>query len=1033
MKKNALRKDILIEIIKTKNRYLSLFLITALGVAFFSGIRASAPDMRLSADAYYDESNLMDIRIASTLGLTTEDTEAIAKIEGIKQVMPSYNTDVLCDLGDEQAVLRLMSVPDTINKIDITKGRLPESASECLVDSNFLDTTDYELGDTITVESGENEDLQDTLKETGFTIVGAGNSSYYLSLSRGTSTIGSGSIHSFVIIPKDSFSLEVYTEIYATIEGVSEISSYTDEYEDTVATVVKRVEAIADERAQIRYDSVLADAEKEIADAKQEIADAEQKLADAAAELEQGRQEIADGKQELADHEQEIADGWIQIAEQETVIENGQAEIDAGWQSIYAGEAQLADGKAQLSAAEEEVRTGRAALDEQSLLAAESEIASQRAQLSQAENTLNESKAKLSSSQAELDSGIAKLEESRQELLDGEAELQTARETLANAAEELTLGETEYEEAKADSEPKIADAKQKIADAETELADLEVPAWYVLSRQSIQTYVEYGQNADRIHAIGTVFPLLFFIVAALVCLTTMTRMVEEERTQIGVLKALGYRKLDISAKYIVYALSASLLGSLTGLVIGQKILPLFIIDAYKILYPTLPDILTPLNFTYSVTSTAAAVLCTTLATFLACYKELASVPAKLMRPAAPKSGKRIFLERIGFLWKRLNFSVKSTARNLFRYKKRFFMTLFGIGGCMALIVVGFGLNDSISSIGNLQYSRIHIYDSSISLENEIEEKERQKIFQTVTSDPDVMDAMLIKQSSIDVESGGTERSAYVIIPENPEEIHSYISLQDRVTGASYELSDRGVIITEKLASLLKVKTGDSIYLKDEDTEQTKVTITAITENYFYHYVYMTPGLYEQLYGSAPEYNGILTINAGQDAAFEAAFKNTYMAETSVSGIVFTTDSAATASDMLESMDAIIYILIISAGLLAFVVLYNLNNINVSERKRELATLKVLGFYDLEISQYVVRENVCLTVIGIIAGAFLGVFLHQYVIQTTEVDLTMFGRIISWKSYLYSTLLTASFSGIVNLVMHFKLKKIDMVESMKSVE
>ena len=1110
MRKKALHKDFFMEIKKTRNRYISLLLIVALGVAFYSGVRGSDPDMRLSADQYYDESNLMDIRILSTLGLTREDVTAIQEIEGVKAVMPAFSADVLSELPEGQTVLKMMSVPETINQISVTSGRLPEAENECLVDNRFLEQTEYEIGDIVIVESGTEDDIKDTLSVTEFTIVGAGNTSYYLSLDRGSSSIGGGTVDSFIIIPESAFSLEVYTEVYATVQGASELTSYTDDYDDWVDVVVERIEAIADARSQIRYDEIMTEAREAIADAEAEIADAEEKLADAKAEIEQGRADIESAEAEIASQTKELEDAQATLQNQEAALSQGQTEINNGWNTIASQRTELESGKAQLAAGEEEWQTGKTALEagrqeleaktqelesgksqleglknqllelqsayelnpneilaaqigeleagiaqlEPTLTAGEMEIAAGWQSLGENETTINAARTKLDetaaqlaqgeseiasaeqllmSKQAEIDSGKSQIAAAKQTIADGWTALDDGKEEIANARNELADGEAEYEDAVAENEPKIADAKQEIEDAKAELEDLEVPEWFVLSRRSLQAYVEYGQNADRIGAIGTVFPVIFFLVAALVCLTTMTRMVEEQRTQIGTLKALGYSKGSIAGKYILYALSASLLGSLIGLVIGQKVFPAIIINAYKILYQTLPKILTPLNFEYSVTSTAMAVICTTGATVFACYKVLMAVPAELMRPAAPKAGKRVLLERIGFIWKHLNFSMKSTIRNLVRYKKRFFMTVFGIGGCTALLVVGFGLKDSITSIGSLQFSKVHIYDSEISLENDISEEKRQALTDMIENDADIVDSMEFAKTTIDAGDGNVTKNACLLIPENPSKLYHFVSLQDRTTGETYELTDEGVIITEKLAKLLSVKVGDTIYLKDDETSKVDVVITAITENYFFHYIYMSPAVYEALFNEAPLYETIFTNNADDSEKFEAEFSKKYMDSEAVSGVSFVSATASNIADMLKSLDIITYVLVVSAGLLAFIVLYNLNNINVSERMRELATLKVLGFYDGEVSQYVIRENIWLTAIGIIAGLLMGRLLHRYVILTAEVDMTMFGRNIELQSFLSSILLTFVFSGIVNLIMHFKLKKINMVESMKSVE
>jgi len=1066
MKKRALHKDFFMEIKKTRNRYLSLLLIVALGVAFYSGVRSSNPDMRLSADSYYDESNLMDIRILSTLGLTALDVTAIGEIEGVKEVMPAFSSDVLCRLTEGEMVLKMMSIPETINQITVTSGRLPEAGNECLVDNHFIKQTGYEIGDTFTVESGSPDDISDALSVTEFTIVGTGNTSYYLSRERGSSDIGAGTVDSFVIIPESSFSLEAYTEVYVTVHGVLELTAYSDAYDDAVEVIVERIEAIADTRAQIRYDDIVTDAKEAIADAEAEITDAKKKLSDAKDEIEQGRADLESGESQLATRTKELEDAQTTLKSQESALSQGQAEINNGWENIASKQTELEAGKAELALAEEEWQAGKAALDaarqdleaqaneaalaldseaiiaesrliiakqEASLEAGRAQLDETAAQLAAGESELESAKQLLINEQAALDSGKSQIESAKQTIANGWSEIDKAKEEIADARIKLSDGEAEYDEAVAENEPKIADGEQEIADAKEELKKLAVPEWYVLSRLYLQDYVEYGQNADRIGAIGTVFPMIFFLVAALVCLTTMTRMVEEQRTQIGTLKALGYSKASIARKYIYYAISASLLGSLIGLLVGQKVFPAIIINAYKVLYESLPEILTPMNFEYSVTAASLAIICTTGAAVFACYKELIAVPAELMRPTAPKAGKRVFLERINLIWKHLSFSMKSTIRNLIRYKKRFFMTVFGIGGCTALLVVGFGLKDSISSIGELQFSKVHIYDSEISLKDDISEEESLAFAKTIENDDDIEAALYVDKRTLDVGYGNVEKNAYLIVPENPDKLQTFILLHDRITKESYPLTDDGIIITEKLAKLLDVSVGDTIYLKDGETSRVEASVTAITENYFFHYVYMSPNVYESLFDETPIYQDILINNVDQSETFENDLSKRYMSIESVAGVSFLSSLALSIANMLSSLDIITYVLVISAGLLAFIVLYNLNNINVSERMRELATLKVLGFYDGEVTKYVYRENIWLTAIGIIAGLIMGAFLHQYVILTAEVDMTMFGRHVQLNSYIYSILLTFVFSGVINLVMHFKLKKINMVESMKSIE
>lgn len=1151
MKKRALKKDIYMEIRKTLNRFLSIFLITALGVAFFAGIRASKPDMQLSADAFYDESNLMDLRVLGTLGLTDGDVEAIRQVEGVRDVMPVHSVDMFCQLPEDQVTAQVMSVPDLMNKIQVREGRMPEKENECLVDYKLLTSGKCKLGDTITLKSGSEDSTEDLVNRDTFTVVGAGTTSYYMSLDRGTTSIGSGSLDGFLVVQPSVFVQDFYTQICVTAEGARELTCYTDSYDDLVDELVERMEALEEERSTIRYAEVQKEGAEKIADAEKEIADGERKLEDAGEELEDarvkladgekkladGRREIADGEKELAEKEQElldgkqeIADGWKKIneAKEKLVLatiqyekgyaqyEKGKARIDAGLQELEAGRAQYEQAKASLgmldagisqaqkgldllqpplyerwqyltaqenlsaeeqqdllqleglknqieqdgkgswgekiagaAAALSELHANRAAVvagmkqyeDAKAQLdAGAAELAAAKKELDDASDQIDAGNSKayygeqdLKEAEAEIADGEQKIADARKELADGKAELLDAEKEYEDALKEFRDGEQEYEDARVESEEEIADARVKIADAKEELADLEQPKWYVLDRQYIQTYVEYGSDADRIGAIGEVFPVIFFLVAALVSLTTMTRMVEEQRTQIGTLKALGYGKGAIAAKYIIYALASSLTGSLLGLVVGQKILPEVIIGAYKILYNNLPVTLTPLNLRYSVAATLVAVLCTTGAALLACYKELNAVPAQLMRPAAPKAGKRVFLEYLPFLWRRLNFSQKAAVRNLIRYKKRFFMTVFGIGGCMALLLVGFGLKDSILTIGDGQYGEVFSYSGSIGIDKDAAEEERDALLSKVANDKRITHSMEARETAMDVEKAGVTKSAQLIVPRDPEELNDYIHLQDRESKESYALEDDSVIISEKLARLLEVSEGDQILLKEDDTEQVEVTVAHITENYFQHYIYMTKELYEKLYGEAPVWNEILLRTTQTDEEFEKAMQLEYMEADGVLDLTFISGTAERVANMLKSMDLVIYVLVVSAALLAFVVLYNLNNININERQRELATLKVLGFYDDEVSTYVNRENVMLTLIGAAVGVLMGIALHRFVLVTAEIDILMFGRIIAFRSYGYSILLTFVFSAIVNWVMFFKLRAINMVESLKSVE
>ena len=1354
----ALRKEFWMEIRKSKSRFISILLIVALGVAFFSGIQASSPDMRYSGDAYYDESSLMDIKVVGTMGLTSDDVSSIESIDGIESAEGAWSTDVMCGEGQKQKVLHIESINDAVNKLDVQEGRLPEKSGEIFLDSTFASANEYKVGDKVALR----EDGDSTLLVTAeYTVVGTGRSPLYISFNRGNTTLGTGEVNGFGYVLPEDFDQEIYTQIYVTVHGAKGLTSYTDGYENLIAKIKGRVENIADDRCQIRLAAVKADAQEEIDDAQKKLDDgkkeADEKLADAKEELdkgekdlEDGRKEYEDGKSQLEDAKTELADGKKQLEDAKTELADGKtqledakaqladgksqlesaksqlsssksqldtarSQLDDGWSQVNAAKAQLADGQAQLDSAQKQVTSGLAELEEnqktldenkakladgkaqleageqqletakqtlttkqseldqskaeitagqqqiestrtqlnaqkqqitdglsqvsageaqlqegisalesakaqltelqsqletvrasynaalenpdasqeeidilaaqvsaleeqeaavtQQIQASEAQIESQRQQLAatrselesglaavedglsqlsqkeselnagreqitagqaeidagwiqiqEQENTLAASKAEieageqelekgqkqlkaakkklskaqkeidsnaetLAAGQAELDANVAKLNDSEaqyasgleqyhsgarqiaeneakltsgeqeiaeneakladgekeiadnekkladgeKEITDNEKKLQDAVKDLKKGEKDLADGKKEYEDAKKDAEDEIAENQQKLDDAKKELEDLEMPEWMVTDREELPEYTDYGDNADRLRNIGQVFPVIFFLVAALISLTTMTRMVEEQRTQIGTLKALGYKKSAIAAKYICYAFFATLLGSVLGMLIGEKIIPYIIITAYGIMYHNVANTIS-IDYQpgFALIASAASVVCTVGATLFASGKELQETPASLMRPPAPKEGKRVLLERLTFIWKHLSFSWKSTIRNLFRYKKRLIMTVFGIAGSMGLMLVGFGIQDSISDIAAIQYRELQHYDGMVIEDSDATEEEHAELFEYMKENEQIAHCNRVQMTKISAPKGSSNISIYLFVPESLSEFAKDVTLKNRITGETYELTDEGAAISEKTASLLGLKVGDMIPLKKGDKEY-KVRVAVITENYMSHYLYMTPRVYEQTFGEKPEYENIV-FTMQEDCKDDLEMAGTrILAYPGALSISYTSSLASQVDRMLSTLDAVILVLIVSAGMLAFVVLYNLNNINITERQRELATLKVLGFYDGEVSQYVLRENVILTVLGIMFGAVFGILIHRYVITTVEVDAVMFGRNIKPLSFLYSGILTSIFSIVVNGVMHFKLKTIDMVESLKSVE
>ena len=1354
----ALRKEFWMEIRKSKSRFISILLIVALGVAFFSGIQASSPDMRYSGDAYYDESSLMDIKVVGTMGLTSDDVSSIESIDGIESAEGAWSADVMCGEGQKQKVLHIESINDTVNKLDVQEGRLPEKSGEIFLDSTFASTNEYKVGDKVALREDGDSPL---LVTTEYTVVGTGRSPLYISFNRGNTTLGTGEVNGFGYVLPEDFDQEIYTQIYVTVHGAKGLTSYTDGYENLIAKIKGRVENIADDRCQIRLAAVKADAQEEIDDAQKKLDDgkkeADEKLADAKEELdkgekdlEDGRKEYEDGKSQLEDAKTELADGKKQLEDAKTELADGKkqledakaqladgksqlesarsqlsssksqldtarSQLDDGWSQVNAAKAQLADGQAQLDSAQKQVTSGLAELEEnqktldenkakladgkaqieageqqleaakqtlttkqseldqskaeiiagqqqiestrtqlnaqkqqitdglsqvsageaqlqdgisalesakaqltelqsqleivrasynaalenpdasqeeidilaaqvsaleeqeaavsQQIQASEAQIESQRQQLAatrselesglaavedglsqlsqkeselnagreqitagqaeidagwiqiqEQENTLAASKAEieageqelekgqkqlkaakkklnkaqkeidsnaetLAAGQAELDANVAKLNDSEaqyasgleqynsgarqiaeneakltsgeqeiaeneakladgekeiadnekkladgeKEITDNEKKLQDAVKDLKKGEKDLADGKKEYEDAKKDAEDEIAENQQKLDDAKKELEDLEMPEWMVTDREELPEYTDYGDNADRLRNIGQVFPVIFFLVAALISLTTMTRMVEEQRTQIGTLKALGYKKSAIAAKYICYAFFATLLGSVLGMLIGEKIIPYIIITAYGIMYHNVANTIS-IDYQpgFALIASTASVVCTVGATLFASGKELQETPASLMRPPAPKEGKRVLLERLTFIWKHLSFSWKSTIRNLFRYKKRLIMTVFGIAGSMGLMLVGFGIQDSISDIAAIQYRELQHYDGMVIEDSDATEEEHAELFEYMKENEQIAHCNRVQMTKISAPKGSSNISIYLFVPESLSEFAKDVTLKNRITGETYELTDEGAAISEKTASLLGLKVGDMIPLKKGDKEY-KVRVAVITENYMSHYLYMTPRVYEQTFGEMPEYENIV-FTMQEDCKDDLEMAGTrILANPGALSISYTSSLASQVDRMLSTLDAVILVLIVSAGMLAFVVLYNLNNINITERQRELATLKVLGFYDGEVSQYVLRENVILTVLGIMFGAVFGILIHRYVITTVEVDAVMFGRNIKPLSFLYSGILTSIFSIVVNGVMHFKLKTIDMVESLKSVE
>ena len=1195
MRKKALHKDIRQEIKRTFPRFLSLFLMSALGVSFFSGVRASMPDMLSTTDRYLDGTGLFDLQAVSTMGLQEEDLEAVLDTKGVEDAELSYSADVLCDSEGEQYVVHLMAKSD-MARCQVEEGRLPEKADEIFLDTRLAQSVGCEVGDKITLyEEDQEGDKPEDLAYGEFEVTGIGTSPMYLSINRGSASVGNGQVTGFAVVLPEAFDMDVYTLMNIRLKGAGELECYSDDYKDLVSNVQENLEDTAGVQCEWRYDQIYDEAREELDDARTDLeegkATAEKELADARKELDDGWAQVTDGEKQLADGKQQIADNEAKLDQSQKEIddakaqmesaraqaEDGAAQVSAGWAEIEANEAQLNElegiktqleelneTKAQLEfylglkenekqSIEAEIQKKQGEINDNSFdvdvlngtlqnlyeqrdslqaqideaqnslevtdiqetgeenelsnlenqkadiegqiteiegklnyitelqqtvdklnqqmmdLSKEIEestnqlagieagivqINEQAGDISTIEQTITEgreqleaAKSQLQAAQAEVDSGQAQIAAYEQQIADGEAQIASGRaqlqeakdqlpsqeQELADARKELEEGEADYLEGKKDAEAEIADGEQQIADAEAELEDLEEPEWYLNTRDDVvEDYGEMEDNAEQIGAIGKVFPLMFFLVAALVSLTTMTRMVEEQRGHIGTMKALGYSKTDIAMKYLWYAGSATLGGGAVGIIVGQKLFPYIIQVSYGIMYDCLlqPDI--PYRPVSAIQALLISFACIMAATGLSCMKELRENPAELMRPAAPKVGKRVLLEYIPFIWKRLNFTTKSTFRNIFRYKKRLFMTIFGISATMALLVTGFGLRDSIIDLADIQYDNIQLYDAMITFSGT--EEEKKDLGQWLENEKDVAASTMVHMEMVDVSTGEGDGEVYLCVPENTEEFQTMTVFQNRVSHETYTLDGEGVLLTEWMADTLGVSEGDTITVEAEDGSSSKeVPVMGVVENYIMNYVYMSPEYYEKLYGEPAEYEVMYAEFTPEGKEQEKNLGAEILQQPGVYNVSYTSDTKREINDMLQALVLVIIVLIVTAALLAFVVLYNLNNVNITERRRELATLKVLGFYDTEVAAYVYHENIILTLIGIVVGVGLGTILHQYIIHTIRVDMVMFGQHVSLISFLISAVLTAVFSAFVNFVMYFKLKEIDMVESLKSVE
>lgn len=1076
--KKAVIKDALREIKKSYKRFISILLMAFLGVGFFAGIRASSPDMLDTIDTYYKNQNVYDIQVLSTLGLTSDDINAISKIENVEHVDGNFETDGQIEVGNKEVIAKVMSLND-FNTPVLIDGSLPSAKNECVVEERFLTVNNKNIGDTIelSIKDMQNDNGEDVpyLYEKELKIVGTVQSPMYISLDRGTSTLGSGKIDYYMYIPKSNVQANsIYTNIYVKVKDANKYTTSSKKYEDCVNSIKTEIEKIKDNREKSRYDSLVNTVTKKVEDAEKELntqkTDAKSKIADAEKELENGKKQIENAEKTIksnrikADKEfnkayAELINGKNKIADSEKQLESKEKQANEEFDKLEKQKAELNTQLTTLNSGITEVQKNieniNIALKNPNLTSEQkANFEKTKKQLENKLSELNNTKAQLVSAISKIDSGIAtgkteiksaknKLQSAKNELKKSEnayystknstyKQLDNAEEELELSKKELKDGENELEKNKKEFNEKIADAESKLNDARAKIAEIENPKWYVLDRKGNAGYSSFIQDTDSIANIGKVFPVIFFIVAALISLTSMTRMVEEQRTQIGTLKALGYNKLQITSKYVLYASLACIIGSILGMSVGFVLLPKIVWKMYSMMYQ-IGDIQTSFNFEIGSLGFILIVISILGATIYAVIKELIQTPATLMRPKSPKMGKRVFLEKVTFIWKRLSFSRKVTVRNIFRYKKRFLMTIIGIMGCTALIVTGFGIRDSIRAIMPDQYEKVFNYDLQINLKADLDKKQKQDFINSLTNDDKIEKLSETYMSSISAINENVEENVQIIVPNNNTDFNTLINLTDVKSKNNLSLPEDGVLLTDKAAQLLGVEAGDTITLKDTDENETNVKVTNVVENYVYHYIYMSKSMYENLYSKSFDSNVILTKDFNLDNETEDNFVKDLMNMPEVASVTRISTAMNMMNDTMKSLNYVVVILIVSAGLLAFVVLYNLSNVNISERIRELATIKVLGFYDKEVYLYITRETIILTAIGLVLGLVAGYFLDFFILETCEINMLRFRKFVAPLSFVFAALITILFTIIVNIVTYFALKKINMIESLKSVE
>lgn len=975
---STMGKTIIREIKGSLSRYLAILAIIALGVGFFAGLRITKPSMVETVESYLTEHGFFDYRMLSTLGFTEEEVQAIVEVPGVKSCEGSISQDVLCVAGDgSEIVLRAHSLTENVNTLSLVCGRLPIAPYECVGDAQLFSSEN--IGQPVMVSYANNKETLDKFVNKTYVLVGVAHSPIYLNFERGTAAIGNGRVLGFFYLPKEGFKSDYYTEAFITLDKTGPI--YSDEYKEAVKSMESAVMQKGEALATLRYEEIIAEAEAEIASGWKEYEEA-------SAEYERKREEV-------------------------------QAELTDVFLKLTSSRDQLAESEAQLEENEKKLQLGKTEA-EKALAEIEAEKANPLNLFPQAQVQLNNAAEEVRGQLAEIEKGLAKIGAAK-------AELREQKVVLSEGWASYYQAKREAEDEFSKGLEELTKAEEELKQAALDLENISAPKVYALTRETNIGYVSFLNDSEIVEGISTIFPVFFFLIAALVCSTTMNRMVDDQRTQIGVLKSLGYSKAAVMSKYLIYAGSAAIIGCVLGFFGGTYVFPKVIWKAYEIMY-NFADIVYVFDLPLAFISLLVSLICTVGVTWLSSYLEFNHGPAELIRPKAPQAGKRIFLEKLPFIWRKLKFLHKISARNILRYKKRLLLMILGIGGCTALLLTGFGIRDSVKNVVSDQFDGIMLYDYVISFA-EAQDHSTMVDFREQTED--ILEGLVFVHESMGQISHGSETRDVSFIAAEKDSLESFISLH---TGRGKEIPFPGLneaVINDKLAEELELKIGDRFLLEQGEEIVLGLTVSGINENYVGNFVYVSWDTCRNQLGYVPEIKTAYLNAPDSSDLHEVATKIINMP--GVNQITINADLRERMDNMMSSLDYVVLLVILCAGTLVFIVLYNLTNINITERTREIATLKVLGFYPQETAAYVFRENFVLTILGAIIGLLPGKFMHAFVMSQIKIDIVSFNNRISLLSYILSILLTFFFAWLVNLVMRRKIHHINMAESMKSVE